>query len=323
MERRAALKLLATTTASLAVPRRTFAGQGKVAKQTFVYKTVGKDELKADVYRAAGDGVRPVVLWLHGGALIAGDRQAENPPGIREALCKAGYTVVSIDYRLAPEAKLPAILEDLQDACRWVREKGPGLFAADAKRVAVMGESAGGYLALAAGFRARPRPKALVSFWGYGDIAGAWLSRPDPYYRRLPLVSRKEAYAVVGHAGAVVRRGDVSPSPFILYCRQQGLWPKEVTGHDPDAEPKAFDAFCPVRNVSAKYPPALLIHGTKDTDVPYAQSVSMDKELARHGVEHGLVTIPDGGHGLVGAEPALVADVLARVLAFLDKHLGG
>ena len=97
-------------------------------------------------------------------------------------LLKAGYAVVSIDYRLAPETKLPAILEDLQDACKWVREKGPELFHIDPKRIAVMGGSAGGYLTLAAGFRVDPRPTVLVSFWGYGDIAGPWYSRPDPFY---------------------------------------------------------------------------------------------------------------------------------------------
>ena len=52
--------------------------------------------------------------------------------------------VVSIDYRLAPETKLPAIVEDVQDACRWVRERGPKLFRIAPERLAVMGGSAGG-----------------------------------------------------------------------------------------------------------------------------------------------------------------------------------
>ena len=108
---------------------------------------------------------------------------------------------------------------------------------------------------------------------------------------------------------------------FYLYCRQHGLWPREVAGHDPETEPRAFDAFCPVRNVSPNYPPTLLIHGTADTDVPYAQSVMMDKELSRHGVEHELITIEGMGHGFGGVKPAVVADVHDRVLAFLAKHL--
>jgi hypothetical protein len=94
---------------------------------------------------------------------------------------------------------------------------------------------------------------------------------------------------------------------FYLYCRQQGLWPKEVTGHDPDQEPKTFDAWCPIRNVSASCPPTLLVHGTKDTDVPNEQSPLMAQELSRKGVE--LITVPDAGHGLSGAKPEVVAGI--------------
>jgi hypothetical protein len=51
---------------------------------------------------------------------------------------------------------------------------------------------------------------------------------------------------------------------------------KVVTGHDPEVEPRAFDPFSPVRSVTKDYSP---IHGTRDTDVPCAMSVQMDKEL--------------------------------------------
>jgi acetyl esterase/lipase len=294
------------------------AAQAEVKKQTFTYKTVGQCEIQADVYRASGDTPCPVVMWIHGGALIMGDRGGIP---LLEKLLKTGYVVVSIDYRLAPETKLPAILEDVQDACTWVREKGPQLFHVDPKRIAVMGGSAGGYLTLTTGFRVKPRPRALVSFWGYGDIAGAWYSRPDPFYSKMPLVPKEEAYRAVGGPVLSGSSGRNNRHRFYLYCRQQGLWPKEVAGHDPDKEPKAFDPFCPIRNVTPKYPPTLLIHGTKDTDVPFDQSARMAKELGRKGVEHELMTIKDAGHGLAGAKPTEVAQVNERVLAFLNKYL--
>ena len=186
-----------------------------------------------------------------------------------------------------------------------------------------MGASAGGYLTLMTGFRVEPRPKALVSFYGYGDIAGAWYSRPDPFYRRCPWSRRRRRgeRRPGGHLGGSLGKDD--RSRFYLYCRQQGLWPKEVAGHDPDAEPRAFDPFCPLRNVTAAYPPTLLIHGTKDTDVPYEQSELMDRELARKGVEHELITVPGGAHGLGGTGPAVLADIRRRILAFLAEHLQG
>jgi acetyl esterase/lipase len=288
-------------------------------KRTYTYKTVENCEIKADVY-GASDTTRPVVMWIHGGALIMGSRGPMDK-ALLGKLLKAGYAVVSIDYRLAPETKLPAILEDLQDACKWVREEGPELFHIDPKRIAVMGGSAGGYLTLAAGFRVDPRPTVLVSFWGFGDIAGTWQSRPDPFYSKMPLVPKEEAYQAVGGPALSESSGRNNRHRFYHYCRQHGLWPKEAAGHDPDKEPKAFDALCPVRNVSANYPPTLLIHGTKDTDVPYEQSAMMAKELGRKGVEHELITVQDAGHGLAGAKPSVVAETQDRVLAFLNKHM--
>jgi len=320
MQRRTFLQSLAAGTAALALPPFVSPGEEKAKKQTFIYKTVDKCEIKADVYGASDERVRPVVIWIHGGALIMGDRRGMDPV-LRDRLIQAGYLVVSIDYRLAPETKLPAILEDVQDAHRWVREKDPALFHAATKNIDVMGGSAGGYLTLTTGYRVEPRPTALVSFWSYGDIAGAWYSRPDSFYRRSPLVSKEEAYQVVGGPVLSEMTGKAKRHRFYLYCRQQGLWPKEVAGLDPDREPKAFDPFCPIRNVSAKYSPTLLVHGTADTDVPYEQSKEMAEELEHKGVEQELLTIAGGGHGLAGIKPAIITQVHERVLAFLNKRL--
>jgi acetyl esterase/lipase len=239
----------------------------------------------------------------------------------RNKLLSSGYVVVSIDYRLAPETKLPAILEDLKSAYDWVYTQGPRLFHADPNRIAVMGGSAGGYLTLVSGYLIVPRPKALVSFWGYGDIAGAWYSKPDEFYSKLPLVPKEEAYAAVGHTVISGSPGKNKRDRFYLYCRQNGLWTREVAGFDPDKEPKALDAFCPLRNVTSRYPPTLLIHGTRDTDVPYAQSEMMAEELKRRGVKHELITVKDGGHGLGNIAPEIVDKVNDRVLEFLSNHL--
>lgn len=99
--------------------------------KTYTYKTYGPNriELQADVHSPPGDAVRPVVIFIHGGALMMGDRKLTRKAGsLLETLLNAGYVVVSIDYRLAPNVKLPAIIEDLRDACAWVRKSGPELF---------------------------------------------------------------------------------------------------------------------------------------------------------------------------------------------------
>jgi acetyl esterase/lipase len=288
-------------------------------RETFTYKTAGACAIQADVIRPSSREQRPVAVWIHGGALIMGDRRGMDP-ALRDELVRAGYVVVSIDYRLAPETKLPAILEDVRDAFAWIRAEGPKSFGARADRIAVLGGSAGGYLTLCTGFLVEPRPAALVSFWGYGDIAGAWYSRPDAFYRRQALVAESEARAAVGTTVIAEPPPRNHRFRFYLYCRQNGLWPKEVTGHDPDAEPKAFDPFCPIRNVTRHYPPTLLIHGTKDTDVPYEQSVLMDRELTRHTIPHELISVTGGGHGLGNVDRARVAEIHQRAVAFIRQY---
>jgi dipeptidyl aminopeptidase/acylaminoacyl peptidase len=162
-----------------------------------------------------------------------------------------------------------------------------------------------------------------VAFYGYGDIAGEWYSRPDPFYCQKPAVPKDEAFAAVGH-GIISETVAPERFRFYLYCRQNGLWPEEVAGHDPDKDAKVFDPFCPIRNVTKQYPPTLLLHGDQDTDVPYEQSVLMAKMLERQQVEHQLITMTNRGHGFDGgrkaAEDPVIAESFERVLAFLKRH---
>jgi len=293
-----------------------------VEKQTYVYKVVGDCEINADAYPGNGRGLKPAVVWIHGGALIGGHRENIRPDQAKLYL-DSGFALVSIDYRLAPETKLPAIIEDLVDAFAWVRKEGPGLVRADPRRIGVVGHSAGGYLTLMAGFRVNPRPRALVSFYGYGDIAAPWYSRPDPFYNQRPKVPRREAFRSVGDRPISHDGGTSNRFLFYLYCRQRGLWPREVAGLDPDREPAAFDSLCPLRNVTHDYPPTMLLHGDLDTDVPYRQSVAMADALRRTGVENELITMRGRGHGFdgVGLQDREVADAFDRVLGFLKRHL--
>jgi acetyl esterase/lipase len=303
-----------------------------LSKETYAYKKVGDCVIKADVYRLPGDNVRPVIIWIHGGALIFSNRESVRDHQLKKYL-DSGYTVVSIDYRLAPETKLSAIIEDLQDAYQWVRERGPQMYKIDPERVAVVGHSAGGYLALMAGFRVNPRPKALVSFYGYGDITGNWYTRPDPHYLQWDRVNQEDAYKAVG--SRVLSESEIFPRViFYNYCRQKGLWPKEVTGLDPDKEPQKFNLLCPIRNITKQYPPTLLLHGDKDIDVPFEESERMATELKRHEVVHYFIPMKNYNHlfdvfpeGFPSDEPPKelkdprVLAAFDEVLAFLKKHL--
>ncbi len=294
-------------------------------KKTYTYKTAGAVPVQADVYQAKDERVRPVVVWLHGGALIMGSR-TQVPAQLLDLCRSEGYALVSFDYRLAPEVKLPEIVADLDDAFRWLREQGPALLHIDPQRLVVTGGSAGGYLTLLSGLRVRPRPTALVAYWGYGDVDGPWYTQPSEHYRKnAPLIERDAAYKAVGGKVLTGTQGAEGKARgmFYLYLRQNGLWTKEVTGFDPAKDMQKLDPYCPVRNTTADYPPTMLVHGTTDTDVPYELSVNMARELAKHKVAHELVTVEGAGHGLAGGDRQLVAAAHAKALDFIRAHLRG
>ncbi len=314
---------LASGSTLLAMPILAAGQAPPVAVTTYTYKRVDGLEIKADVH-CPDDGVtRPVVVWIHGGALINGHR-AGIDSRVRSMVLDAGFALVSIDYRLAPETKLPAIIEDLEDAFAWVRTEGPALVHADARRITTMGSSAGGYLTLTAGFRVKPAPVALVAFWGYGDLIGDWYSKPSPHPRhhRSTMSAAEARQQVSGPPLSDSRNRAGNGGAFYQYCRQHGLWPQEVSGWNPHSNAGQFFPFMPVKNVTASYPPTLLIHGTADTDVPYEQSVMMAEQFKRHGVEYQLVSIPDGEHGLRGGAPKLIDQAYQTALQFLQRHTG-
>lgn len=294
----------------------------KTKLTTHTYKKVGSLAIKADVFRSTDEQIRPVLVWIHGGALIMGDRRGVDPRVMQHAV-SAGYVLVSLDYRLAPETKLPEIITDLEDAFRWIQSDGPRLFFADPSRVAVVGSSAGGYLTLTSGFRVQPRPRALLSLWGYGDLIGDWYSKPSPHPRHHHThLSREEAFRQVSGppiAESGDRRGN--GGAFYEYCRQSGTWPNAVSGWDPHQQVDRFRPFMPAKNVTSDYPPTVLIHGTNDTDVPYEQSKIMADQFQQFGVAHKLIAIKNAEHGLEGADAKTIDAAYAEAFAFLDARL--
>ncbi len=321
LDRRQMLQMSATA-AALSVSPQLFAAETKVKVSTYTYKKVGDLEIKLDVHRADDDVRRPVIVWIHGGALINGHRAGVSGR-VKKMMLDAGYALVSIDYRLAPETMLPGIIEDVEDAFKWIRKEGPKKFNIDASRIAVSGGSAGGCLTLVTGYRVQPRPTVLVSFWGYGDLVGHWYSRPSPHPRHNKVKNtEEEARAQVdGPPVSDSRERDGNGGLFYNFCRQRGIWPKEVSGWDPHTEPEKFYPYMSVKNVTADYPPTMLIHGTNDTDVPYEQSTMMAEQFKKHNVQHELVTIPNGEHGLGGGDPKLIDAAYVSAFEFIQRHM--
>jgi acetyl esterase/lipase len=285
----------------------------------------GDCELKADVYLPPGDAASPAILWIHPGGMITGGRDWVDSNQLALYL-EAGYTVVAIDHRLAPEHKLETIVADVEAAYTWLAAEGPTLFNVDPDRVAVVGHSAGGYLALLTGSRLDPPPKALVAFYGYGDLTGEWAAKPSTSYNQGEKITREEANrALRGTGKDCVPTGSALKGRFdyYVYARQQGSWPLEVSGHDPVTEAVWFRASEPVQNVTPGYPPTMLLHGRADTDVPFSTAERMAAALEKQGVAYELVSRAGWNHVFdqIEADSPDVRAALRQVLAFLEEHV--
>ena len=319
LSRRGFIKLTGTAVVLYPFGQQLFANETVVSVKTYTYKKVGDLEIKVVVHRIDDNVIRPVVIRIHGGALIMGHRDWEKDK-VCLKLIEEGYAIVSVDYRLAPETKLPDIIEDLEDVFNWIREEGPELFRVETGKIAVTGGSAGGYLTLTSGFRVKPRPTVLVAFFGYGDLIGNWYSTPSQHHPSD--ITEQEAWdQVSGHqiSDSRDRKGD--GGAFYMYCRKHGLWPEAVSGWDPFTEAEKFFPYMPVKNVTGDYPPTMLIHGTNDTDVPYEQSVMMAEEFKKHNVEYELVTIPGAEHGLRDGDPKIVDAAYDSAVEYINRFM--
>lgn len=110
-------------------------------------------DIPVRIYRPTAGSAAPVLVYFHGGGMVLGSNHSFEP--LARALASAsGATVVSVDYRLAPEAPPPAQFDDAYTATTWVSEYAD-LIDADPTRLAVVGDSAGGSLAAAVALAAR------------------------------------------------------------------------------------------------------------------------------------------------------------------------
>lgn len=290
--------------------------------ETCLFKQVEETKLYVDFYIPETAGPHPMLVWIHGGALIMGSRMGVRPEQL-ERYTNAGYMVASIDYRLGPEAQLDAIIQDVKDAYAWLVREAPGLYGADPKRTALVGHSAGGYLALSVGDQLEPAPRAILSFYGYGDITGEWYTKPDPFYSTTrPLVSKEEAFAGIGREVHTVVTDDPGRRSFYLYCRQQGRWPQVMTGFDPQLEPEKLKPYCPIVRLRGDYPPVMLLHGDADTDVPIEQSQLFAAALEQAGVRYELIVLPGALHTFdKKMSPEELEPIFQRVMSFLEQSL--
>lgn len=275
------------------------------------YVADGEPEQRLDLTVPGGHrGPRPVVLFIHGGAWQDGHRRSfessegSNFQALRAKLLARGWATASIGYRFTTKARMPAQLQDVKAATRWVSAHA-GRYGLDRERIAVVGESAGGHLAQLLGTTrgvaaaegdlgvtdgASSRVVAVVSYYGVSDLRH--------------LVADRVA-AGCGEGSAGVR----SPEGLLI-----GADPASREGK------AAAEAASPIAHVTAESAPTLFLHGTADCVVPQAQSERAAARLRQAGVEAQVSTI-DAGH----AEAAFYTTprLQREVLDFLGRRLEG
>lgn len=229
-------------------------------KTDIEYTKVDNLSLRLDASIPQGVKNAPAVIIVHGGGWVAGNRKTDVAP-LFQPLTDAGFAWFSIDYRLATNATQFGIaIEDVESAVRFVKTHAAE-FNVDPNRIALIGESAGGQLAAMAALRATPETsvKAVVALYAPSDLVS--LLKTSNY---VPAQIRD---AVIG-----------TPWERLILAGLAGL--------------------SPIDNVRRDMPPFLLIHGTADPLVPFAQSTAMCAKMQSIGASCQLYPVQGAGHGI-------------------------
>jgi alpha-L-fucosidase 2 len=258
----------------------------------------GAQPLLLDMHIPDGPGPFPAAILVHGGGFDEGNR-ATNVAPLFEPLTNAGFAWFSIDYRLAPEAHFPEAIADLNSAIRWVKAHSVE-YRVDARKIAIIGESAGGYLVNYAGTHETPETTvaAVVDFYGpveYGTLALQRRDHPE------------------GFNMATLNRHAANGGGIHFF----GVEALDTAGL------AKLHAISPLAGVHQGMPPFLCIHGTKDDQVSYDQSTAMCDAMHQAGVSCELIAIEGGGHGMGGWRAPEMQHWKPEMIAWLRKTLEG
>lgn len=265
------------------------------------YVPNGDEAQKLDLYlpEKPADKPMPLIVHIHGGGWRGGSKF----PCPVALMVFQGYAVASVEYRFSQKAIFPAQIQDCQAAIRWLRAHAKE-YNFDTERVAAVGASAGGHLS------------ALVGTSG-GKKAFPPIGGNEDQSDRVQAVCD---YFGPTDFNTVVQQADADKNTKNIFTFNSPTDPYScLTGANLSDKAKS-DAVSPVHYVSKDSPPILILHGTHDALVPYAQSEEFAAALKEQGVEVWLQKLPGSGHG----GPAFNKPALIKVIQnFFDKHLKG
>lgn len=258
--------------------------------KTFTYRTVENQALELDLFLPAPrEGLRPGVLFLHGGGWNGGKRTQFSWHA--KTMAEAGFVAATASYRLAAIAPYPAALDDCQCAVRWLRAHAAD-FQLDPGRLGAFGSSAGGHLVACLGVR-ETREEVEPALKGFSS----------------------RVQAVVDVHG--VHDLTVLASPNRL-DKTLNLFLGGTFEEKPDAWRDASPELC----VDANTAPMFLTHAPDDPTVPYDQTVRFAHALMKAARPFEFMPTPGSGHGFVyNPEHEWSKRVFPRAQAFLSQWL--
>lgn len=231
------------------------------------------------------------VLYLHGGGLVFGSREDLPEPYVRMFL-EAGYTLVALDYPLAPEATIDQINEFVFDAWHWLiaAPQVTGEFRAHV----LFGRSAGAYLTLMLAARIRqealsapdpkalPQPAAILDYYGFYDLSDPAFFEPSQRHAALAHVTRESLDTELTPGVPPFSARLSSRYNVYVYARQnEGAWLEFMGLTAPDGSPDT--ALAEKNSLSeaelVQLPPTFITASTDDGDVPYRISKQLKRLL--------------------------------------------
>lgn len=250
--------------------------------QDVTFCEIDGQKLKMDVYYPSSGGPWPCLIFVHGGGWSEGDKAP-----LAVIPTEAGILVVSINYRMYPAYRFPAMIEDVKCAIRSLRANAAE-YNLDPERIALVGHSAGAHLAALAGL---------------ADDSAGWDT--GPY---LEQSSRVQAVVALS-------------APFDLTC-SFSAWVTELIENVFGADQRL--SASPVSHVRKDAPPFLIIHGEADDVAPVEQAHLLHNALTHAGAQSQLVIMKNAGHGFepVGGPVApSMEQTFGTILGFLANTL--
>lgn len=250
-----------------------------VERTSETFATVAGQALKLDVYSARAKAETrklPAIVVVHGGSWSAGERS--DYPQWNEWLAGQGYVVFDIDYRLAPQPNWQTATGDVKCAVGWVKANAER-YGVDAARIALLGRSAGGHLALLAAYSTGEAALASSCV-----AAATTTTAPDLSVR-----------AVVSlYAPTNLKWGFEHPANERVLDGPGKI--REFIGGTPESAAEACTLASATSHVNADTPPTLLFHGGRDQLVRDENMRLLADKLRLQNIPHRAVLIPYAQH---------------------------